>query len=188
MNKLSFRCPDCNNILIPKPMSNELECKKCGSDFKRDKDGTLHPLLSTAERMKTELRAMQHENPFLKAQLEAEEKAQAHLDAEKELLETRMNVNEIKQLIRQRKKEYTIYIILIAFFSFAFAVVFGSKYLQFGLPAALIISILTTILFIGSYKKFKKQSSYRLKELKSKAKGLEFATYGDMNQDYSNEL
>jgi hypothetical protein len=186
-SNLSFRCPDCKNILIPKPMTGELECKRCGTFFKRDKDGELEPVVS-AEKMKADLRAFQLDNPFLKAQFEAEEKAKAHLDAEKDLLETRMNVTEIKHIIRQKKKEHTIYIILITFFSFAFAVVFGSKYLHIGLPVALVVTTISTIMLISSYKKYKKQSTYKLKELNLKAKGLEFATYGDVNQDYESEL
>jgi len=182
MYKLSFRCLDCNNILIPKPQTGELECKRCGSFFKRNNDGSLSPVVSQ-EKMTADLRALYHENPLLRAQMEAEEKAQAHKDAEKELLETRMNVNEIKDIISQKKRDSLIYIILIGFFSFAFAVVFGNKFLNISLSIALGITTIATFILINNYKKFKKSSSYHLKELNSKVKGLEFATYGDMNHD-----
>ena len=115
--------------------------------------------------------------------MEADEKAQAHQEAEHELLETRMNVNEIKQVVAQKKKEYIIYSILITFFSFAFAVVFAHQFLHISLPCALVVTTTTTFVFIAQYKKFKKSSAVRLKELNTKVKGLEFATYGDMNHE-----
>ena len=183
MNKVSFRCLECNNILIPQPMTGELECRKCGAVFKRNKDGELSTPVMNEDQMKTELRAMQHENPLLRAQMEAEEKAKAHKEAEHELLETRMGVNEIKQVVYQKKKEYTVYIILIGFFSVAFAVVFGSHFLHYSLSAAVLITAVSTFSLIKSYQKFKKISSHKLKELNSKVKGLEFATYGDMNHE-----
>jgi len=163
-------------------MTGELECKKCSSTFKRDESGGLIPILSY-DQMKTELKALQHENPLIQAQVEAEEKAKAHKESEQELLETRMGINEIKQIIRQKKREYSVYIALIGFFSFAFAVVFGGRFIHISLPIALLVTAISTFLLIGKYKKFKKISSYKLKELEAKTKELEFATYGDMNHD-----
>jgi hypothetical protein len=182
MNKMSFRCLDCNNILIPKPMSKELECRKCGSSFMRDDDGILVPMLSH-DAMNKEMKAMLHNNPLLQAQVEAEEKSKAHNEAERGLLENRMNITEIKSIIRQKKKEYTIYLVLIIFFSFAFAIVFGQDFLNSALGCALLISAGSVFYSIHCYKKFKQISSNKLKELTAKVKDLEFQTYGDINDD-----